>query len=69
MIGIISSKLYGDYNAYNLAAGSILALELGITLDKIQENSFSSLEFTYTFILKDPWSYLNVSASLVGREI
>ena len=39
MIGKISSKLYGDYNAYNLAAGSILALELGITLDKIQENS------------------------------
>lgn len=39
MIGRISSKLYGDYNAYNLAAGSILALELGITLDKIQENS------------------------------
>lgn len=39
MIGRISSKLYGDYNAYNLAAGSILALELGITFDKIQENS------------------------------
>lgn len=39
IIGKISSKLYGDYNAYNLAAGSILALELGITLDKIQENS------------------------------
>ena len=39
IIGKISSKLYGDYNAYNLAAGSILALELGITFDKIQENS------------------------------
>jgi len=41
----------------------------GKDIRKIQENSFSSLEFTYTFISKDPWSYLNVSASLVGREI
>lgn len=38
-IGVVSSRLYGDYNAYNLAASSILARELQIPFNKIQENS------------------------------
>ncbi len=38
-LGIVKSKLVGEFNAYNLVASIILALELGIKLNKIKELS------------------------------
>ena len=40
-IGIFNSKLYGDYNCYNLVGSIILALELGLTVKKIQNKTIN----------------------------
>lgn len=38
-IGVFSSKLYGEFNAYNLVASIILSLELKIDLEEIQKST------------------------------
>ena len=38
-LGIIKSKLVGEFNGYNLAASTILALELGIKIEEIKKLS------------------------------